>query len=72
MTKLITEWKNLEEISDFIIKATYHYPYNQEIMDSHREQWISELQSRNIFIYDRDFSKDKISWFQELISAIKK
>lgn len=72
MTKLITEWKNLEEISDFIIKATYHYPYNQEIMDSHREQWISELQSRNIFIYDGNFSKDKISWFQELISAIKK
>ena len=72
MTKLITEWKNLEEISDFIIKATYHYPYNQEIINSHKEQWISELQSKNIIIYDRDFSENKISWFQELINVIKK
>ncbi len=72
MTKLITQWRNLEEISEFIIKATYHYPYNQEIINSHKEQWILELQSKNIVIYDRDFSKNKISWFEELINAIKK
>lgn len=72
MSHLITECSDISEVPDFIMKSAYHFPYNDEIYNQHKEKWLEELKNKHILIYDRSKADNKIQGFQDLIEMLKK
>lgn len=67
---IITDWSNVPE---FIVWATYHFPYyNNQITNKHIQEWKNWLNWANINIvtFDHSHFSNITEWYTKLINTI--
>ncbi len=73
--KAITILSDLNNVPDFIVWATYHFPYfNQEIKNNHIEKWNNTLKESwtDILVFDHTHFDNMVKWYSTLINTIIK